>query len=71
MNPGDEVGKKIEVPKGWFQYDGAEPSDLDTLVTLTVTAWDADGTKWDSRVERRKGSTVQGMSCICIYIYSS
>ena len=62
MNPGDKVGKKIEVPKGWFQYDGAEPSDLDTLVTLTVTAWDADGTKWDSRAERRKGKKLANLA---------
>ena len=62
MNPGDEVGKKIEVPKGWFQYDGAGPFDLDTLVTLTVTAWDTDGIKRDSRVERRKGKKVANLA---------
>ena len=36
--PREEVGKKVAVPKGWFDYEGASPSAPDELVLLTVTA---------------------------------
>jgi hypothetical protein len=55
--PGLEVGKKVEVTKGWFNYERvAAPKDLGTRVSLLVTAWDVTGTKWDSRQEKKKGT---------------
>lgn len=65
--PGDEVGKKVAVPKGWFDYEGAGSSDPDELVLLTVTALDANGSKWDSRVEKRKGKKHADHTCFIVH----
>ena len=54
QQPGDEVGNKVAVPKGWFNWPDGGPRDPETLVMLTVTAWDPEGSKWDSRDEKKK-----------------